>query len=138
MNRVEILEFVRKNPVFFLATAEGPTPHVRGMMVYHADENGIVFTTGRNKDLYRQLSANPTVELCFFSHDESRQIRISGTVESDDDATLKREIVEKYTFLKPWVEKEGYASLAPYRLRHGRATVWTMATNFMPKTYVDF
>jgi pyridoxamine 5'-phosphate oxidase len=138
MNKFEILEFVNRNPVFFLATADGRTPHVRGLMVYRADEGGILFNTGKYKDLHRQLAANPMVELCFWSREENRQVRISGLVELVDDPELKKQIVEKYTFLKPWVEKQGYDGLAPYRLRHGRATVWTMETNFAPKTYVDF
>jgi pyridoxamine 5'-phosphate oxidase len=138
MNRSAILEFVNRNPVFFLATTDGRAPHVRGMMVYRADEGGIVFTTGKYKDLHRQLAANPMVEICFWSREENRQVRISGNVELVDDPELKKQIVEKYTFLKPWVEKEGYAALAPYRLRHGRATVWTMEANFAPKTFVDF
>ncbi len=41
MEKQEILEFLKKNPVFFLATSEGDHPHVRAMMLYRADEEGV-------------------------------------------------------------------------------------------------
>jgi pyridoxamine 5'-phosphate oxidase len=54
-----------------------------------------------------------------------------------DDMALKKEIVAKRDFLKPWVEQQGWDMLVVYRLKKGRATTWTMQTNFDPKTYVD-
>lgn len=50
MTEQEILEFIRRNPVFALATAEEGRPHVRYMMLYRADEEGLIFNTGENKD----------------------------------------------------------------------------------------
>lgn len=138
MNKKEILQFINTNPIFHLATVEGDTPHVRGMLLYRADEKGIIFNTGKIKDLYRQLSANPKVELCFSNgiFENLIQVRITGTVEPLEDLDLKKEIVGKRDFLKPWVDKVGYEQLAVYALRNGVATVWTMATNIEPKKFV--
>jgi uncharacterized pyridoxamine 5'-phosphate oxidase family protein len=107
------------------------------MMLYRADENGIIFNTGENKDVHKQLSANPMVELCFYSAEEGRQVRISGTVEVLEDLELKKKIVEDYPFLKSWVDKEGYEVLVVYCLRGGKAVVWTMETNFEPKQFIE-
>ncbi len=137
MTKSEILESINKNPVFFLATQDGEQPHVRGMMVVEADENGILFNTGKPKDVYRQLSANPLVELCFYNAEESKQIRISGKVELMDEMNVKEKVLEKFPFLKPLVEKEGYDVLAPYYLRNGKAVVWTVETNLAPKEYIE-
>jgi len=139
MNKNEILGFLNANPIFHLATVEGDKPHVRGMLLYSADENGIIFHTGKGKDLHRQLTANPNVELSFNngSFDDLIQIRVGGAVELVEDIELKKEIVEKREFLKPWAEKMGYEFMAVYRLKKGVATVWTMRTNFEPKEYID-
>lgn len=139
MTKNEILEFLNSNPIFHIATVDGDTPHVRGMLLYRADENGIVFNTGKIKDLYRQLKKNPKVELCFSNgiFENLIQVRIAGTVEALDDLDLKKEIVAKREFLRPWVEKVGYDQLAVYALRKGSATVWTMATNTEPKEYIQ-
>lgn len=139
MTKQEILAFLNSNPIFHIATADGDTPHVRGMLLYRADEDGIVFNTGKIKDLYHQLNRNPKVELCFSNgiFENLIQVRVAGTVEALDDLDLKKEIVAKREFLKPWVDKVGYDQLAVYVLKKGNATVWTMATNTEPKEYIQ-
>jgi len=137
MKKEEIFEFIRKNPVFALATTEDNKPHVRNMMLYRADENGIIFNTGENKDVHRQLQANPQVELCFYSPDQQLQIRIEGTVEVLEDIELKKQVVEDFPFLKEWVDRKGYEVLIVYCLKNGKATTWTMETNFQPKEYIQ-
>lgn len=140
MTKDEILGFLNANPVFHLATVVGNKPHVRGMLLYRADENGLLFHTGKMKDVHKQLTENPSVELAFNNakFEDLIQVRISGEVELVEDLDLKKEIVQKREFLKPWVEKNGYGPLAVYRIKKGIATVWTMKTNFEPKEIVGF
>lgn len=137
MTRKEVLEFVAKNPVCSLATIDGHQPRVRMIMLYRADENGIIFVTGKQKDLYQQLQANPAIEMCFFNQEAGRQLRIEATVEMLDDLELKKQVLEKFTFLKPWIEKQGFDIMICYRLKNAKATTWTMETNFEPKTYIQ-
>ncbi len=139
MNKNEILNFLNANPIFHLATIEGDKPHVRGMYLYRADESGILFHTGKMKDVHKQLTENPRVEMSFNNgtRENLMQIRVSGTVELVEDMGLKKEIVEKRPFLKPWVERDGYDSLAVYRLKNGRSVVWTMNANFAAKEPVE-
>jgi uncharacterized pyridoxamine 5'-phosphate oxidase family protein len=137
MTKEQIFEFVNKNPVFSLATAEDNKPHFRIMMLYRADETDIIFNTGENKDAHRQLTANPQVEVCFRNAEQGRQVRISGAVEVLEDLELKRRVVADYPFLQEWVDREGYEVLIVYRLSKGKATTWTMETNFRPKEYID-
>lgn len=139
MDKNEILDFLNANPAFHLATVEGQKPHVRGILMYRADKNGIVFNTGKKKDLHRQLTENPHVEMCFSNGNFENliQVRVSGTVELIEDLELKKEIVQKREFLKPWVEKEGYEPLAVYQMKKGMATVWSMEASFAQKEFVE-
>jgi len=139
MNKSEMLGFLNTNPLCHLATVEGNKPHVRGMMLYRADENGLIFHTGKMKDLHRQLTTNPHVELSFNNgkFEDLIQVRVSGIVELIEDLELKKEIVQKREFLKPWIEKTGYDPMAVYRVKKCVATVWTMATNFALKKFVE-
>lgn len=139
MDRNEIIGFLNANPVFHLATVEGSKPHVRGMYLYRADEEGILFHTGKTKDLHQQLTANPNVEMSFNNGKLANliQVRVSGTAELIEDRDLKKEIVQKRPFLKPWVERDGYESLAVYLVRKGMAVVWTMNDNFAQKEPVE-
>ncbi|MBC2581671.1 pyridoxamine 5'-phosphate oxidase family protein [Clostridium sp. DJ247] len=141
MIREEIFELMRKNPVFFLATVEEDQPRVRGMLLYKADDNGIVFHTGIMKDVYGQVVKNPKVELCF--NGNGTQVRVSGELEIVDDNNLKDEISEHPTrkFLKPWKEsgelKDFYETFVVFRLKNGIATTWTIEKNFEPKELIQ-
>ena len=136
MTKNEIFKFIRNNPVFALATSQDNKPHVRYMMLYRADENGIIFNTGENKDVHRQLVDNPQVEMCFYSPKEQLQVRIEGTVEVLEDLELKKQVVKDFPFLQEWVDREGYEVLIVYCLKAGKATTWTMESNFKPKKYI--
>lgn len=135
MDRHEIQAIINTNPLFFLATIEAGEPRVRGMLLYRADDEGILFHTGGMKDLYRQLLANPAVELCFFAQQQMVQVRVRGTARRVDDQQLKEEIVNApgREFLKPWVESQGLDILEVFRVENCQALLWTMATNFAPK-----
>jgi uncharacterized pyridoxamine 5'-phosphate oxidase family protein len=137
MTKTEILEFINANPTCYLATSENNKPHVRGMRMYRADGKGIIFQTSNVKDLCKQLNENPNVELCFFSNEKNIQIRISGKVTFVDDLDLKKEIVEKRPFLKPWVEKKGFDMIVVFRIVDCVAHQWTMEANFLPKEYIN-
>ena len=136
MTKEQVLEFVTNNPVFSLATIEGDRPRVRNMMLYKADADGIIFCTGRDKDVHKQLQSNPAAELCFYNAEQGRQVRVEGSVETLDDLELKKKIVEAFPFLKPWVESAGYEVMIAYRLQNAKAVTWTMETNFEPKEYI--
>ncbi|MTI67979.1 MAG: pyridoxamine 5'-phosphate oxidase family protein [Firmicutes bacterium] len=141
MRREEILKLMRENPVFFLATVEGDQPRVRGMLLYKADGNGVIFHTGVMKDLYNQVVKNPKVELCFNGNDT--QVRVSGELEIVDDNNIKDEISEHPTrkFLKSWKEsgelKDFYKTFVVFRLKNGIASTWNMQNNFVPKELIQ-
>lgn len=137
MTREEIIKFINDNPTSYLATMDDGKPHVRGILIYRADEKGILWHTGASKDLHKQLMKNPHAEMCFFSSKDGIQIRVSGKMITVDDMDIKKEIVAKRQFLKPWIEERGYDFLVVYRLVKGIATIWTMKTNLDPKVYID-
>jgi pyridoxamine 5'-phosphate oxidase len=135
MTKEEILQFLNENPAFSLATCDGTIPHVRILMLHKADETGIYFMVGKFKDVYRQLSLNPIVELCFYK--DNFQVRISGTVEKlDKNLDLKKEIVEARPFMKPWIEQVGFKYMAVFRVTNGVATTWSLETEMQPKKAV--
>ncbi len=126
MNREEILEFVRRNTTSFMATVDTDEPRVRAMDTPYIDENGLTFCTGTGKDICKQLLANSSVELCYWSMEEKIQLRIRGEMAKLDDEELKKHIVEtKFTFLKPVVEQFGWDTLTLFRISTGKARTWS-------------
>jgi pyridoxamine 5'-phosphate oxidase len=75
--------------------------------------------------------------MCFFSSKNNMQVRVAGSVEEIEDLDYKKQVVKEFTFLKEWVDKEGYDVLVVYCLKGGKAATWTMETNFKPKEYIQ-
>jgi pyridoxamine 5'-phosphate oxidase len=137
MDKQEVFDFIKAHPRSFLATIEGNVPHVRGIGIPKADENGIVIQTVTMKDVYKQLCHNPNVELCFNDYENNAQLRVSGKAEPLDDPALLKEIMDERSFLKGIADKYGKESIVLYIVRHGRAAKWTMKTNLEAKDTVD-
>ena len=137
MTKEEIFEFLKENHLCFMATVDGNKPRVRAMDTYRADDDGIIYYTNKNKDVYKQIAANPEVEICYHDAKKSTIVRVSGRMESLEDLELKKEIIETLPFLKEIYSKENYASMAVCRLRNGKAYVFTMKDMGASKTYVD-
>lgn len=139
MTKELLYELMNSNPAFHLATIDGNVPRVRGMLLYKADETGIVFHSGAMKEVYKQVLECPTVELCFNDFKKGIQVRVNGELEIIDDNALKDEISEHPTrsFLKPWKESgelaDFYKAFVVFRLENGIATTWSLETNFAPK-----
>ena len=134
MDAQKIFELMNANPVFYLATMDEEQPRVRGMLLYRADENGIIFHTASTKDVYAQIKKNPKAELCFFGN--GVQVRVSGVLEEVVDEGLKQEIYAHPTrkFLRDWKEQGiGDDIVRIFNLKNGSAVTWTMDTNFEPK-----
>ncbi len=133
MVKEEIFQLINENPVFYLATMDGDQPRVRGMLLFRADENGIIFHTASTKDVFAQIMKNPKAELCFQGN--GSQIRITGILEQLNDENLKNDIFNHPTrkFLQAWKDKGIDGILQVFRLKNGTAVEWTMASNFEEK-----
>ena len=141
MTKEELFNMMNEHPVMYVATNENGQPHVRAILMFKADADGIVFHTGVTKDLYRQLVADPRSEVCFSCG--KYQVRVEGRFELVEEMALKEEIVNHPSrkFLKPWREQQGdeafFGFLKVFRMQHGKAHVWCMEDNFKPKEYIE-
>ena len=152
MTKEELFKMMNEHPVMYVATNErlrvgddtsgmNGQPHVRAILMFKADADGIVFHTGVTKDLYRQLLADPRSEVCFSCG--KYQVRVEGRFELVEEMALKEEIVNHPSrkFLKPWREQQGdeafFGFLKVFRMQHGKAHVWCMEDNFKPKEYIE-
>lgn len=137
MVKEEIFQLLNESPVFHLATMDGDQPRVRGMLLFKADEDGIIFHTASTKDVFTQIMKNPKAELCF--QGQGSQIRVTGILEQVDDDNLRNEIFNHPTrkFLQAWMDNGLDSLLQIFRLKNGTAVEWTMATNFEEKKPVE-
>ena len=59
----EVLDFLNNAKVFFLATDEGGQPRVRPLGFVMECGGKLAFCTSNEKPMYRQMKANPKVEI---------------------------------------------------------------------------
>ena len=136
MTAQEMYKLMNENPAFHLATMDGDQPRVRGMLLFRADENGIIFHTASTKDVFAQIKKNPKAEMCFSGN--GIQIRVTGVLEQVSDEKLREEIFAHPTrkFLQAWKENGIDGLLQIFRMKDCTAVAWTMETNLAPKEFV--
>jgi uncharacterized pyridoxamine 5'-phosphate oxidase family protein len=104
MTRDQVLEFVKANPVAFMATVERGKPRVRAMQTALVEPAGLVFCTGVQKDVHQQVVAGRSVELAYWNAKSDVQLRVRGEMERVADAAVTKRILDEvFTFLKPVV-----------------------------------
>mgnify|MGYP000943888966 CR=1 FL=1 len=73
----EIMEFLKENPTFYLATVDGYLPRVRpiGFAMWY---NGhLCIALGKHKAAYKQLLDNTNLEICA-ANDRGEWLRVQG------------------------------------------------------------
>jgi uncharacterized pyridoxamine 5'-phosphate oxidase family protein len=73
----EVLDFLNKVGTYYLATTEGDQPRVRPIG-FVMDYNGkLAFGTANTKKMYKQIVANPKIEICGYDG-EGNTLRLYG------------------------------------------------------------
>ena len=143
MIKQDVYGIMNNNPVFSLATIDNGFPRVRGMLVFSADEKGIIFHIGATRDVYRQIKENPNAELCFIDNAQMRQVRVSGTLEIVNDTDFKDMIAEHPSrgFVKDMRDsmkrQDFYDSFIVLKMQGGKANIWTYENNLGPNLEFD-
>ncbi|MGA2121938.1 MAG: pyridoxamine 5'-phosphate oxidase family protein [Methanoregula sp.] len=108
--------------------------------MWFADKTGFYFQTMTKKDIYREITKNPRVELGFWKPGVGggTVLRAAGSVEWLNDPALKRRSFKERPFLADLGLTAESPELVLFRLRKGEAYVWTVATNFAPKQKIRF
>lgn len=132
MDFSECVQFANENPVTYIATIDGDQPRVRAFAMWFADETGFYYHTGTGKNVWKQLTQNPRIELCFFALGDGagRMMRVAGAIEPVNDTKLREKLIQE----RPWLQQIGVSGaddplLAVFRIPHGEAYFWTMEYN---------
>jgi len=89
----EIMNFLSASKVFYLATTEGDQPHVRPMGFVMDHDGKLAFCTSNQKSMYKQLVANPKVEICCVDA-KYNTLRICGKAVFCTTAETQRKALE--------------------------------------------
>ena len=96
----ELCRFIRECGYFFLATSIESEPHLRPMGMIYADDEALYIATDKRKNVYRELTGNPMVELASYSLSSRKWTRIHGKIAVESSPRIKEEMSEMYPMLK--------------------------------------
>ena len=119
-NAAIVKEFLKKCGTYYLATVEGDQPHVRPFGTAMVFEGKLYIQTGKVKDVYKQLTANPKAEICAFNGTE--WIRISCELVPDERVEAKKAMLDSYPNLRGMYDENDGNTIVLY-CRNACATI---------------
>lgn len=119
----EVYDFLKKCQTFYIATEEGDQPRVRPFGALAVFEGKIYIQTGKVKDVSKQMSANPKVEICAF--DGEKWIRVQAVVVNDDRIEAKQQMLEANPILQGMYKADDEITQVLY-LKDAVATISSM------------
>jgi uncharacterized pyridoxamine 5'-phosphate oxidase family protein len=130
----EVIEFLKANPVQYAATVgRDNSPKVRPFQFMVEDGGKLWFCTNSQKDVFRDLKANPGFELCVSSPSYA-WIRVSGTVEFSEDMRLKEKVIEASPLVKSLYKTADNPIFEIFTIAGAKAVISDFSGN-PPKAY---
>lgn len=116
----EVYDFLKKCGVFYLATCDGDKPRVRPFGALNIFEEKLYFQTGKVKNVSKQISINPNVEICAFT--EGKWIRLEGVLVADDRLEAKVSMLDNNPELKAMYSADDDNTEVLY-IKNAKATI---------------
>lgn len=101
-----VYDYLQKAKVFYLTTVDGDKPKCRPFGFCMLEGGRLYFGTGTFKDCYKQLAANPHVEIC--ATGEGGFLRYYGKAQLVDDAALSGRALDSMPPVKKAYEEHGW------------------------------
>ena len=119
-NALKAQQFLMKAGTYYLATVEGDQPRVRPFGTAEIFEGKLYIQTGKAKNVYKQLLANPKAEICAFVDGE--WIRIACELIPDERVEAKKDMLDKNPDLRGMYNETDDNTIVLY-MRNAHATV---------------
>lgn len=126
----EVFDYLKASRTFYLGTVEGDQPRVRPMGAIAVFEGKLYFQTANTKNVFKQLLANPKVELCTMGS-EGTWIRIQANAIHDDRLVAREHMMDANPGLKNrYAADDGICEVL--YLDQGKAVIYSFTAE--PKT----
>ena len=128
-----VYNFLKEANTYYLAMIEGDQPRVRPFGTIDLFEDRLYIQTGKSKDVYKQIEANPKVEICASSGLD--WLRVSATLVPDDRVEAKKHMLDAYPHLRNMYDENDDNTIVLY-LKDAKATFASLAGK--PLSTVEF
>lgn len=115
-------DFLTEAGVFFLATTDDNQPRLRPLGAHLEMDGKVLFGVGDFKNVYKQMVANPLVEIAACKPD-GQWLRYTGKAVFDTDPKYAAALLEAVPNLKPMYSEETGHKLMMFHLEDAKAVV---------------
>ena len=118
----KVAAFLSKAGVFYVGTTEGDQPKIRAFswFDYQEEKDRLVFCTGKFKNVYKQFTENPKIEI--FAMIQGYFLRYDGTVKVLDDESIRNQVRHDSPGIARTYKEHGW-DLVPFCLENGHVEV---------------
>ena len=102
----KVSDFLNEAGVFFMATADGNQPKLRPLGAHMEADGKIIFGVGDFKNVYRQMKANPLVEIVACKPD-GHWLRYTGKAVLETDGNYADQMIKAAGLEKIYNEQTG-------------------------------
>lgn len=114
-----ISDFLNEAGVFFMATVDGEQPKLRPLGAHIEADGKIIFGVGDFKNVYRQMTVNPLVEIVACKAD-GHWLRYSGRAVFETDEGYAAQMIKAAGLEQIYNEKTGF-KLMTFHLENAAA-----------------
>lgn len=119
----ELLKFLEKNPVFYLATDDNGQPRVRPFGFHMIFNDKFYMVTALPKKVCKQMEKNPKIKFCSMAPD-THFVRVSGEVVFDNDnMDAKKKVFEVMPDLLKMYGSAENPAMSVFYLKDMHATI---------------
>ena len=129
----EVYDFLKNAGTYFLATEDGDQARVRPFGTIDLFEGKLYIQTGKSKDVYKQIVANPKIELSACSGLD--WVRVTATLVPDDRVEPKKHMLDNYPNLRAMYDENDDETIVLY-LKDATATFASLTGS--PARTVEF
>ena len=122
----EIMQFLKDNPVFYLATVDGYLPRVRPLGFAMWYNGHLCIAIGKHKAAYKQLLDNTNLEICV-ANSRGEWMRIQGTANFDNSPEALEVAFKAAPQLEDLYNEETGLKLGIVYLDHISAKLFSMS-----------
>ena len=121
----DVFKFLKEtSPTYYLATMDGDQPRVRPFGTIDLFEDKLYIQTGKSKDVYKQIVANPKVEICACAGMD--WLRVECELVSDDRVEAKKHMLDNHPQLRRMYDENDGETIVLY-MKNATATFATLA-----------
>jgi uncharacterized pyridoxamine 5'-phosphate oxidase family protein len=116
----KVNDFLSEAGVFFLATEDGNQPRIRPLGAHLEMDGKVLFGVGDFKDVYKQMQANPQVEIVACKQD-GHWLRYTGTAVFETDEKYAEVMLDNAPDLRNIYNETTGNKLAMFHLENATA-----------------